>query len=224
MGVGLYYKSAYWQKNSSSEYQLLSQKEEYKWVKNINDEYQLLQLGYFPPQKIPNFPKGLFRNVNRTEIDWPHSNSNEETLKCPDDISTLFNIVNNLPLETKKRFYRAARLFQFAEIQREHYPSVSLAYAFASVDALTRDKDPVGKRVDDLVKSLLPELDLDYWEFFPKIRHKHFHGGHFKYGEFDPIFFYGNDYQQNIELIKMEQCYQICRNVVIRWLFKKSNS
>jgi hypothetical protein len=127
---------------------------EHRWVLVTDTDgtisSQCLRLGFKdsvpPPKKMP--PKGrecnpgAYRPVSRK---WPillDIASLGPTLQCPADTRPLVKAANDLETAERAAFFGAAALFQIAAIQRNRFPSSSMAYEVAAIDASKRSAPP----------------------------------------------------------------------------------
>jgi hypothetical protein len=209
LGVGLYEYDHY---DLDNNLQYTKINKQFRWVYNpSNGDCISTQLGYTFSSSTQNITLGGYRSVNRNEVEHLFYNLGEK-LKCPEDITKLFDKLNQLATKDNEKFYRAAALMQFAELQRITYPSVTLAYAVAAIDALpykakkplklskkiticTRIKkaikclmfkeSSIKNKIREIITTSYPNIDNDLiTTLYKSNRCAHFHEGHFYAGEF----------------------------------------
>lgn len=126
--------------------------------------------------------------------------------------------------QLKLAFNKASLVFQLALSAGRYYPTVKIAYEYASIDALNQALGSPYRGFSDFVRNNLDDNEydeeiLDY--IHGKVRSAHWHGGEFALGETD----YRRDFLTNPqELIRfhiLRDAHRIIRKSMFNWVMRE---
>jgi hypothetical protein len=145
-----------------------------------------------------------------------------DLLSLPREARKILRAIDSASPMVIDAFDRGARLYQVAAVIQQQFPSVSLAYRVAAVEAISK-ADPTGNGFSEFmrknVKSLSdPDPVLDF--LYGTARSGHFHAGEFPLGEHDrseliPAFM-SSEYVEKTNLVRVS--FAITREAIINWL------
>jgi hypothetical protein len=244
LGVGLY-EIYHYDIDNNFKYSINNNHFRWAWVKR-DDKYicESVQLGYADDEQDSDVALGTFREIDRNKVEYVYYKQGEK-LKCPQDIQILLSSVNELSEKNKKQFYNATALMQFAELQKNNFPSVALSYAVASIDAMTykmkikskNEKDSnsifslilhcfkpnrktnLKRKIQIFINRCYPGIDRGIIDaLYKDIRCAHFHEGVFPAGEFKMRSMNPFASIDNSDLARALSGYEILRSTLIKWI------
>ncbi len=205
---------------------------ELKWFLIVEPDYdktrsERRQLGFVNPhpllnglpKKGANCPAGVYKGSvldNRGSVMG-------ERLVCPRETRKILRAVENGDPKDTDAFDNCARLYQVALTIGRRFPSVSLAYQIAAVEAITTiDADYNG--FSDFMRRNLPNTDgldkfLDW--LYSSVRSAHFHAGAFPLGDFSSYGFEFPNWESHDKVNKQFTSHKIIRQAIMSWVLKK---
>ena len=121
-----------------------------------------------------------------TDIEFDLVGHQGNEIAIPAFAERLWVIVEGLPAKDRKRFGRAASLFNAGCVMGRRYPSAQMSYHVASVDCLAGPGEGRKEMFHSLIDDLCPEA-ADFArskDIYSEYRSAHVHGGRFAAGEF----------------------------------------
>jgi hypothetical protein len=146
-------------------------------------------------------------------------------LSFPNEARRVLRSIDTAPPAISESFDRASRLYQVAVVLQSQFPSVSLAYRVAAVEALSK-ADPSTNGFSEFMRrnvKSLADLDpvLDF--LYGTARSGHFHTGEFPLGEHDrrelPSAFMSSEYVGKVNLRRIS--FEVTREAIINWLIAR---
>ncbi|THD52028.1 MAG: hypothetical protein E8A46_13945 [Bradyrhizobium sp.] len=143
-------------------------------------------------------------------------------LSLPKEARRVLRVIDAASPAISESFDRASRLYQIASVLAGQFPSVSLAYRVAAVEALSKS-DPSTDHFSEFMRknvSSVGNLDPILKFLYGTARSGHFHAGEFPLGEYDlsefPRALMSSDYIANSHLRRIS--FAVTREAIINWL------
>lgn len=185
------------------------------------------QLGFVNPQPLlnalpkkgENCPKG----VNGGSVLDNRGSVMGGRLVCPQETRKILRGVKNSDPQDAAAFDSCARLYQVALTAGSHFPSVSLAYQIAAVEAITTTDSDYTNFSDFMRKNLsgIDGLDKFLNWLYGSVRSAHFHAGVFPLGDFSSYSFEFPDWESHDKVNKQFSSHGIIRQAIMTWVLKK---
>ncbi len=200
---------------------------ERRWVLKGTEPCQRHQLGYHDSRPVPSempkkgedCPLGHTVPVDRNKF---KPISIKKHLVFPNDIRKLFRCFNNLSSEQSKAYLGAASLFRISLTAGKYYPTVTMSYQIAALDALIIGREHKQETFQELIQEYCPEASPDFAnQIYGKIRSSHFHQGALPGGEYEAMIvrpLRGPHYLIRINL--QHEIFLVSHTVLIRWLLR----
>lgn len=149
------------------------------------------------------------------------------TLACPKETRKILRALETQSQKFKDAFDSCARLYQVALTIGNRFPSVSLAYQIAAVEAITKTGFSEYKGFSDFMRQNLPQDEginkvLDW--LYSSVRSAHFHAGAFPLGEFLAQSFDFLDWETHDLVNKQFSSHAIIRHAIMSWVLKEITS
>jgi hypothetical protein len=144
----------------------------------------------------------------------------------PQEARRVLRAIDGAQPAIAESFDRASRLYQVAAVLGRQFPSVSLAYQVAAVEALSKSDKSVNGFSEFMRKNVNSVADLDpVLNFlYGTARSGHFHAGEFPLGEYDLMAFphggfMDSDYVEDSHLRRVG--FTVTREAIVNWLIAR---
>lgn len=146
-----------------------------------------------------------------------------ELLSLPKEARRVFRAIDHeAPPSVSEPFDKACRLYQVGAVLQNQFPSVSLAYRVAAVEALGKSEVPASGFSEFMRRNITshPDIDIALNYLYGTVRSAHFHSGEFPLGEYDlfevPRAFLSSEHTRNVQL--RLRGFEITREAILNWL------